>query len=156
MLSFSYPDKTCIISEKDLVSPDFKLVSGQPTSLHVFLLSMVRRSRIYVQRKVVTYQRVPGACAKTGSVIAHAQTADPVLVTNERSNLLTPRNIPDLLDSVSIRHARGGTICALHMLWNAYLALKVIVTSKQKSPRYRGSDRSDAAEDGFRLRIALA
>ena len=44
----------------------------------------------------VTYQRVPRSSTQTDAVVANTKTADTVLVTAERANLVTTQNVPNL------------------------------------------------------------
>ena len=43
-----------------------------------------------------TYKRIPGSGAKAHSVIAHAETADPVLMAIETSNPVPAKDVPNL------------------------------------------------------------
>ena len=84
------------------------------------------------------YHRVPGTCAERKSIIADTQAADTVVVTLQGTDSLTTEGIPDLA-KISMSYWSSRTI-------TAYLALKVIVTSEQKSSGNREGHGCDAAD----------
>jgi hypothetical protein len=72
------------------------------------------------QARKRTYHGIPRSSAQAESIVAHAETADTVVVALQCSNLVTTENVPDLVDVSKATEAS----------WETCLALKVVITSE--------------------------
>jgi len=91
----------------------------------------------------MTYERVPRACAQADAIVADSQTADTVVMTDQGTDLLPTSDIPNLTLWLASALSNGIE----PRMIESYLALKIIIPSKEQSSRYRRSYGGDTTED---------